>query len=212
MRRCAIPTDVTPDFVHLLDRFEKRLQQARDLFDQSEHGGRAGTILATGAAVEFIMGIERLKKQNLAWPLAMLMGALNDLDDGKQPPLLAPVIYGNRPPDSHAVQSMRAYAALTMDWLMRLGLKKMDAAAKVAGALDGTGCSFGQHRGSPAKTVASWRDRLKQGRALAFETSVWRDLLETPLGFGTSNDAALRRDSLAKLEQLVRKTRADESN
>lgn len=212
MRRCAIPTNVEAQFVSLLDRLEKRLQQARNLFDQSEHGGRAGAILATGAAVEFIMGIDRLKEQDLARPLAMLVGALNDLDDGKQSPLLAPMVFGNRPPDSHAVQSVRAYAAWTMDHLMQLDCRRIEAATQVANTLKSAGFSFGQDRGSPPNTVASWRDRLKQGKAGSFETSVWEDLLGTPLTFGTDNRGAIRRDFHNRLGHIARCVRVDSSN
>ncbi len=196
----------------LLDRLEKRLQLARNLFDQSEHGGRAGAIMATGAAVEFVLGIDRLKEQDLARPLAMLMTALSDLDDGKQSPLLAPMVFGGRPPDSHAVQTVRAYAAWTMDWLMQLDCRRMEAASQVATTLKSAGFSFGQYRGSPPNTVASWRDRLRRGKAGSFETSVWKDLLGTPLTFGTNKKGAIRRDFHNRLGHIVRGVRVDNSN
>ena len=212
MRRCAIPTNVETLFVSLLDRLEKRLHLARNLFDQGEHGGRAGAIVATGAAVEFVLGIDRLKEQDLARPLAMLMTALSDLDDGKQSPLLAPMVFGGRPPDSHAVQTVRAYAAWTMDWLMQLDCLRMEAASQVANTLKSAGFSFGQYRGSPPNTVASWRDRLRRGKAGSFETSVWEDLLETQLKLGTDNRDALRRNFLRQLGHLARCVRVDSSN
>ena len=146
-----------------------------------------GALVAVGAAVEFILGIERLRKQDLALPLAMLIGALHDLDDGKQPALLAPAKREGRSPDSHAVQSVRTYAAWTMDWLMRLGSKKSDAARDIAGVLTKIGFSFGQYRGSPPKTVASWRDRLKRSNAAEFEALAFWDLMESEVTFGTED-------------------------
>lgn len=212
VRRRAISVQSENEFVALLDRFEQRLKSATHLFVQSENGGRTGVIAAVAAAVELIGAIDRLSHQDLAMPLAMLIGALHDLDDGKQTPLLTPTVFGNRPPDSHAVQAVCAYAAWTMDWLMRLSVKKSDAASKVANTLQAAGFTFGQFRGLPKNTVAAWRDRLKRGNGRAFEASVWQDLQDTDWQIGTVSKSALQRDILQMLEHVTRAARADSSN
>ena len=203
--------DIETDFVHLLARFEKRLISAKSHFEESEHGGRLGAIEAISAAMEFVMGIDRFKKQDLARPLAMLVGALHDLDDGTQAPLLTPKVFGNRPPDSSAVQAVCAYAAWTMDRLMQLGSKRLEAAAKVANTLTAAGFSFGQYKGSPPNTVASWRERLMRGKGRPFEASVWQDLQDNMLQFGTDNQSVLQRELLQTLEHLTRAARTDNS-
>ena len=195
--------DIEIELPRLLVQLEARLITARTEFDHGEHGGRIGTIAAVAAAVEFIMGIDRLREQDLARPLAMLLGALNDLDDGRQMHLLTPTVHGNRPPDSHAAQAICAYAAWTMDCLMHLGISRSDSASKVARALEAADFSFGQYRGSPRKTVASWRDRLKRGKGRPFEASVWDDL-KNELGEGDE------RVLLQRLTHLTRAARTDD--
>jgi hypothetical protein len=96
---------------------------------------------------------------------------------------------------------------------MRLGLRKSDAALQVASTLEDANFPFGQRRGSPQKTIASWRDRLKQKKAGPYEASLWRELLaEEPASSPTADTAAIRRDLLTRLGHIARAVRADISN
>ncbi len=88
---------------------------------------------------------------------------------------------------------------------MRLGMSRSDSASKVARALEAADFSFGQYRGSPKMTVASWRDRLKRDDGRSFEASVWDDLKKNELG--ESDERVL----LQRLTHLTRATRADDS-
>ena len=106
--------------------------------------------------------------------------------------------------DSRTTQAIRAYSAHTMDWLMKLGLKRSDASRRVARVLSNAGFVFGQRRGEPHQTVAAWRDRLRRFDAKGFGASVYEDLRSDSLEFGSSDQEAIRQNFLMRLKHLVR--------
>ncbi|MEQ9349632.1 MAG: hypothetical protein RII27_03750 [Alphaproteobacteria bacterium] len=141
--------------------------------------------------------------------MALLMGALHDLDDGILSPMLTPTTFGNRPPSALNTQAVRAHAAINMEWLMQLGCNANDAAKQVAAALSAGGFRSRQKKGPAPATVADWRHRLKKGQGTEIECETFHDLekgmsIEVPDGSETS---VLRRNLLKKLEQLVRDAR-----
>lgn len=199
--------DAAQAMLAALEQLERRLQQAKARFDTSGRGGREGAIVAVGAAIEFVLRVDRLRDQDLAVPLAVLMGALNDLDDGRQAEILTPATFSNRHPDDWLTRSIHAHAAATLELLMRQGFGRDEAAAHIARSLKRAGFRFGQRRGDPKNTVINWRAKLNTEKAARFDADQYRDLLES-VEIISSDRAAVRRDLLARLEHLVKAFRA----
>src|SRR5262245_20129036 len=113
----------------LLERMEARLKLAKQQYELAGFNGRAGMAIAVGACVEFYMGIDSLRKQDLALPLTLLMGALDDLNSGRVADFLKPVNFQNRHQRSGVHSDIRVWSAVTVELLMRLGFREGIATA-----------------------------------------------------------------------------------
>lgn len=110
-----------------------------------------------------------------------LAAQIDDLAQGNVGPLLRPAPTGaGRRRMLIADQFIVAASALAMDAMMRAGNGRQEAAARVARMLDGAGVRIGagEMRVVEAKTVAGWRDELRQGPKASGDWSIaearWR--------------------------------------
>jgi hypothetical protein len=100
-----------------------------------------------------------------------LASALEDLDRGIVRPLLKPSPLRNRPPDPSNIWRARARVALALDALMRSGLKRTEAANKIARDKKLRALA-GKRAGKFPATVIGWRNDFNAGRVDDFEATV----------------------------------------
>ncbi len=162
-----------PQFVRLLNLFHERLREAKRLYEGEDDGGRAGMALAVSAAADLVLSIEEMRSEDLAVPLSALAIALTDLDNGKVARGLIPKIFGNRPPDTHMRQAMRAYASIAMELLMMAGFQRGEAAHVVINFMISKGVKADGRRTWTGATVANWRDQCRAGKAAIFTQEIW---------------------------------------
>jgi hypothetical protein len=131
---------------------------------------RGAAITALQSAIAFINSMPRLEYMNLAQPLVHLLAALNGLDQGRQVPMLAPTMLGNRPPDAALRNQIKAYAIFTIDTLIRAGKPLNEACKFVATQFRRANIPVGAHKNTPDwKAVKRWRDgksRLREGHQI----------------------------------------------
>src|SRR5262245_33581612 len=102
-----------------------------------------------------------------------LGSAMADLNSGIVHPLLRPARADNRPADPSQLWRARAHVALGLEALLRSGLNRLDAAAKVPRQYS----SIASLAGPKAKdstletTLFGWRREFKAGRVKNFEAS-----------------------------------------
>jgi hypothetical protein len=150
-----------------LERAEQALFEemecAAELLQSQEDFGRSGVRHALHACYWFL-NVRGLSGQGLK-PLIDLVAALENVDEGVLPELFDPKLRpGQRPARkwsrSAGSRETKLYAAACMDALMKRGISKDEAAARVARFAGGwPRISQGEIR---ASTVANWRDELLQ--------------------------------------------------
>jgi hypothetical protein len=100
--------------------------------------------------------------------LMILSAALSDLDRGVVPKLLRPAHIDNRPGDSSAEWTKRAYAALALECLMRTGKRSEPAASELALLSK-----------IPAQDFITWRHEFKADRVKnVLGPLTWRESLK----------------------------------
>lgn len=100
-----------------------------------------------------------------------LASAIADLNNGTVHPLLEPVRPDNRPADPSQLWRARARVALGLEALLRAGLNRSAAAAKIASHYSSVANLAGvKAKGSKLQTIVfGWRRELKAGRVKNFE-------------------------------------------
>ena len=202
-----------PDqFATNLWQLEQQLTAANILYRTEGDGGRAGAIAALNAVSAFLHSIDRFRDSILAQPIVAIATALLDLNNGAQQPLVTPTRFGNRPPDSYSRLGLQAYAAATMEFLMRPGFTRQQAASAVAEEL----CKSGiKARGNQSeitwRTVANWRAALKNGKSQQFAVDTYRQVLALRLKTPTADDMAFRKAHLKSLRCVLEILRIQEN-
>lgn len=194
----------------ILVRFEGRLRDALELYKSGDNGGRVGALAAVNAVLEFVLSIERLRRDGLIVPLAKLSSALSDLDEGVVSPMLKAARQSGGTAQSMVRQGLRAYAVLTLDILQKTGLSRREAAGLVAKTLNECGVKplRGRRRDIAATTVINWRDSISAdfGEGFAAETfgEMKRDISINP----RASAEDVRTDVLKRLRSIALTFRA----
>ena len=141
----------------------EEMEHAAELLQSEEDFGRSGTHHALYACYSFLHA-RGLSGQGLK-PLSDLMAALESVASGVLPELFDPKLKPGQMPKrkwsrSHAARETKIHAAACMDALMKLGLSKDEAAARVARHTDGWP-RISKGLITP-NTVTNWRDELLQ--------------------------------------------------
>lgn len=138
--------------------------------------------------------------------LRNLRQALEDVSEGHEHPLFKPH-RTSRPKESSRFRAVKGCSAGFMDFLMKSGKTKSEAAKQVADVLAKT--NFRLTRGgkkASAKTVAAWRDRC-MGRSTdpAREDFDWMVRMLVPSSeSATASQARGRREPLRFFETLIK--------
>lgn len=169
-----------------LRELKQGLQEAWRLYDDGKDAGRVGAIRSLRAVHEFLARLEHFEPE-LRIPLSMLMGALQELDNGVHPILKPPP-----PPDGGRKRGprrddldrrlLKAEASAAVDRLMSAGMEQSDAERDVAKILKQNGA---ETRGGTSKsgirsreiiplTIHKWREDIRDGVRDEFETSWYR--------------------------------------
>ena len=155
----------------------QRLEQA--LTKARSDGGLSASISAIDAVCEFVKSVRPTGGEWLATPLITLNMALAMLPKGVVAPILRPAISDGRPLDTFGRQQIKAYAAAAMTNLMDWRLSRRNAGEKVAEVLDQHKfLRSGGHRVT-WKTVAEWRDELKNGETGDAVSALYHGILHS---------------------------------
>ena len=127
----------------------------------SDDAGRGAAISQLRAILNFLDGTAALTT-----PLVILSRALQDLESGAKPAMLAPKTVKNRPRDDFTWQRVKIVAATIMDQLQEYAdLSRTDAAKQVERVFSQYGLSTFRGRRVTATAISKWRDQAKQDRA-----------------------------------------------
>src|SRR5262249_37314672 len=117
-------------------------------------------ILQLHAVLEFL---DQTAAHGLTIPLVILNRALQDLQRGAKPPILAPKTVENRPLDDWTWQRVKIVAATIMDQLHEYAeMSRPDAAKAVAKVFSEYGRSNLRKRRVTATAISKWRDQAKR--------------------------------------------------
>jgi hypothetical protein len=100
-----------------------------------------------------------------------LASAIADLNNGTVHPLLRQVPPDNRPADPSQMWRARARVALGLEALLRSGLNRSDAAAKIASQYSNIANLAGVKAKDSKLQTIGWRRELKAGRVKNFEAN-----------------------------------------
>lgn len=168
--------------------------------DPSLPDGMYSVMQAISAIYNFLQADNIIASKQLAEPIYRLIASIVDLGDGRQPALLTAKAPAHRPGMGVTEANVMAIAARAMDELMRPDAKhrlgRQEAAERVARIVRKSGLAGSE--GITWKTVAGWRDRLREGDGGAPASALerWRTPLpshveDTPEGRSAYLMAAL---------------------
>jgi hypothetical protein len=196
-RACPPDPDDWAHFVAML-----RLSAAIDS-DASNNPDEPGasivpSMCAMRAIVSFLQGHPHLDEHGEAVaPLNRLSAALNDLSEGRMPPMFKPVrIPGvpGAPGNRMAVETIKGLAARTVSELCESGMSLTEASRAVCVALQRASERERGMQDSPSQkgfgkitpaTVKNWRARIMEGSGPgASKAAVWQYNQPLPLGVG----------------------------
>ncbi len=123
----------------------------------NETPGRAEAFGAVAAVVAYLSNCHGLMNEKAIQPLAALLEAMDDLQKGRKPQLLAPSPAANRPPASQRRSRMIGLSARCLDDLIKSGVKEDDAAKRVVAALK-TGRAI-DHTSTTTSKIKNWRNK-----------------------------------------------------
>jgi hypothetical protein len=161
---------------NLLNALEKLHRNVARAFDQEPDYPRNPTNERERYAAALVVVAQyfsSLSEKPTAARFFELASAIADLNNGTVHPLLQQVPPDNRPADPSQLWRARARVALGLEALLRSGLNRSEAAAKIATQYS----SIANLAGVKAKdsklqtTVFGWRRELKAGRVKNFEAS-----------------------------------------
>jgi hypothetical protein len=115
--------------------------------------------VAITAVMDFLDCLD-VRSSDWAGPLIFAKAALVELCQGTTPPMVR-ARHRGRPRDSSKVIVVKSCAAAAMSALMRSGLKREQAAKRVAATLHLEGVRKTNGSRHPWRTVAAWRDEVK---------------------------------------------------
>jgi hypothetical protein len=165
-----------------------------------------GVLLALNATVEFVLAIPAWRENGFAQPLSHLAGAILDLDEGAVHPTLEPLKKAGRPTLTHSRSALNAYAAVTLELLIRLGEEETRAATKIANHLHSLGVRQpGHQRLLSAKTIQIWRDTYRTASNKSFGAQIYRELMADAVQLPDNRPAA-ERDLLERLSAVALST------
>lgn len=161
-----------------IERLQQRLGEAREAYDKGNNSGRVGALMAIMAVNDFLLEIG--VSQELSGPIFEVATALQDLENGKQNPMLVKSDAAKtKPPETITDGQVKAMAAAGMELLMRSGVGKEAAANQVFYAMIKWNHS---PKAEPKdyKTIQAWRDRIKWGdRSVDADTATYYAVLDT---------------------------------
>jgi hypothetical protein len=127
----------------------------------SDDDGRGAAILQLRAILKFLEGTAAV-----TIPLVMLNRALEGLERGTKPAMLAPKTVRNRPRDDWVWQRVKIVAATIMDQLQEYAdLSRKDAAKDVEKVFSQYGLSTFRGRRVTATAISKWRDQARRDKA-----------------------------------------------
>jgi hypothetical protein len=193
-----------------LDFLFGRLRQARERFEKEGDDGRRAAFSALGACWSFITLFRMPLEEALHVPIVRLRDALAGLDEGRTEPIVKAVPRPGRAPSSHAYNSMKGYAAATVQLLQQSGLARDDALGAVARQLRELGVRPERGSGTvTASTVRNWCNEVSSdvGRrgtaAMMYDDALAPEERER---FSSLPKDRKRRFALESLAALVRAT------
>jgi hypothetical protein len=168
------------------------LAVAADLFERSSPDASRSTVQRTLVAIESLLRTTfGANDPKPLIPLRRLIYALHDLDRGTVVPLLAPQKINHRPRDSLLKEGLMAFAAACMELLIESGVRRKDAARRVAKYLHAKGYRSTRDRTITAQNVEDWRDRMRSESPSESEAVArFRRLVEIRANFPDPQTAA----------------------
>jgi hypothetical protein len=191
------------------------LREAERLFLAGEHGGREGAIHALETVVKFLLRVPDVAEKSLQAPLAALLSALMNLDNGARPAMLKPKSSPGRARASALADGAIGSAVFTVNRLRRTGLSAPEAHREVAAIVRETGvtASRGRDRAVTERTVRGWCEAADADIGRHGEVAQTRDGLEAcipALEEHTSPEVARRLYKIGLLDTL-RRVRAQDA-
>ena len=191
--------DPISDYLRRQRRLRQKLLSATEAFEQFPDHRRQAVLVALGFIQDFLMDIYGPSDPKPLVTLRQLIYALYDLDLGATSPLLTPKKISHRSLDSLAKKSFRAFAAAAMELLVKAKVKRVEAARRVANALNQRGYRGVRNRRITANDVENWRDQLRVGSPVEDQAVArFRRLIDSA---ATSTDPSL--DAMKILEDLI---------
>jgi len=133
---------------------------------------------ALGYVCGFFRRFGDIEEAGFNRPLETLLIALVDLERGTLPALLKPRRAGHAPSMSYAKQALVIHAAVALEELMNLGLRRAAGSQAVAREIKLAGISLTGRKPVTAERVVDWRDQLNAGSGAMpeFAVEIWRRL------------------------------------
>jgi hypothetical protein len=107
---------------------------------------------------------------------------------------------------------MRAYAAITMQLLMKAGYGRKESGKIAANHLVKRNVATDGRRIVSGRTVESWRDQCKAEKATRFCQLIWSAANFDRYIFPTSDRRQLQKDLLNRLDEMLLALRANDKN
>ena len=159
---------------------ELGLIEATALRTTVDDSGRLAAARAVVAVIDFLTAAGM--KQDLLAPLMDTIKAFEDLEHGARPEMLKPLKRGKRggrPPSTNDHRVVQIYAAAAMEFFMRSGIGKDEAARRVFRAVGKWDVDL-PVRGDKftSRTIANWREEISGGNKVEdWETTRFLQLI-----------------------------------
>lgn len=163
---------------------------------------------ALTSLLELLHSVPEIKSGNLHSPFMTLAAALSDVQNGRKSPLFQP--FKNVSRLEIAIQFAMADAAIALDALIEAGMKREEAARKVAAKFQASKYPVRSAlRTALWQSIQTWRDHLSEGpggRAPQHTFEAWERYKQTREQFGATPEerawTLLDRISPKRAEQL----------
>lgn len=154
------------------DLLETAHHEKQGFEDPDTPPGFMATKLALLAVVSFLQSFDGLLQAGATTPLYRLSVALQDIQEGRKPPLLAPR-KGTNPGTDRTQARVQGFAALAMNELMKAGDTARSASDKVCAAIKKGRCRGWQK--IDQNTVKNWRYRCEEGKPATVRPRISHD-------------------------------------
>lgn len=142
--------------------FRIAFQEATRLFEQGGDAGRIGAIIYLQTAMNFSASFFDDGEVSIG-PIAVIMGALADLDNNVVHPILKPRQLANRSQSGSLRSAIKALAVSTADKLHECGHTRPYSDKMVAISLKKKGFKIERNAPVAAATIAAWRTTIRSG-------------------------------------------------